>query len=100
MIIPALKLSGLNEMPVGGHPSQSARAVALGSLPRIYHSEGAFLASNGQRFDIVFADLQKDPALPGYCFPVVGEIERTLEVRFIRRAGRHRCSVWNWDSHP
>jgi hypothetical protein len=100
MNIPTLKLSALGQLPSGGRADESARATALRGIPRVYHDEGAFLAREGQRFDLLFVDLQRDAALPSYCFPDIGEIERALEVRFIRRPGRHRCSAWNWDSYP
>jgi hypothetical protein len=98
MNIPALKLSGVGQLP--SRRGQNARAIALRALPRVFHAEGAFLDRQGNRFDLIFGDLRKDPTLPACCFPLIGEIERALEVRFIRRAGRHRCSVWNWDTYP
>ena len=99
MIIPALKLSGVGQ-PRSERAAESDRAAALRMLPKVYHADGAFLARDGRRFDLTFNELQIDPALPARCFPAVGEIERALEVRFIRRSGRHRCSVWNWDPYP
>jgi hypothetical protein len=100
MIIPALKLSGVGQLPPEGRLDESVHATAIRGIPRVYHADGAFLARDGQRFDLLFIDLQKDATLPGYCFPGIGDIERALEVRFIRRSGRHRCSAWNWDSYP
>ena len=99
MIIPALKLSGICGLRAE-REDESTRASALREIPRVYHGNGAFLGHDGARFDLLFVDLQKDAALPGYCFPNIGEIERALEVRFIRRAGRHRCSAWDWDAYP
>ena len=100
MNIPALKLKGANEYHPERRQVQCARVAAIQALPKVYHWNGAFLAHDGRRFDLFFAELQRDPALPGYCFPSIGEIERALEVRFIRRTGRQRCSIWNWDCYP
>jgi hypothetical protein len=99
MSIPTLRLGEVASMAIH-RISPCARTLALLRLPRSYHAEGAFLARDGRRFDVAFADLLKDPALPARCFPTISELERTLEARFIRRASRHRCSAWNWDSYP